>query len=164
MRRILPALLTGLALALTACGGDEPPPQGAAALKTWLAEGSYKSWHCEAEKHAQRAPSPHGTNRICSNAAISANAENVDYPKGAAAVKELWSSDGAKIDGYAVYIKIQDESDGGKGWYYYEENPALEPDGPIADGVGASDCVGCHSAAGKDATHPGHDFVYTQVK
>jgi len=24
--------------------------------------------------------------------------------------------------------------------------------------------VGCHQAAGSDAAHSGHDFVYTQVK
>jgi hypothetical protein len=30
-------------------------------------------------------------------------------------------------------------------------------------GAPKSKCVGCHSAAGKDASHSGHDFVYAQV-
>ncbi len=38
----------------------------------------------------------------------------------------------------------------------------------VADGLGSSGpammiCVGCHAAAGIDAMHPGHDYVYTQV-
>jgi hypothetical protein len=159
-----------LPLALAACGGEaEVPPQGAAALKSWLANGSYKTWHCEPQKHAARAPSPHDYNRICSNSAISDNDEDEPYPKGAAAVKELWGHDGAKVIGYAVYIKVQEDSAEGAGWYFYEENPELKADGPVADdlgnaGMASTLCVGCHSAAGKDAAHSGHDFVYTQVE
>lgn len=167
-----------LPLALAGCGGgdgsgDAVPPQGAAALKTWLADGSYKSWKCEPEKHAARMPSPHAYNRICSNSILSGTADKANFPKDSAAVKELWGMDGSKLIGYAVYIKLNDDSAGGANWYYYEDNPELKMDGPVADGVGTSGppkdvCVGCHSAAGKDDAHlaaqGARDFVYTQVK
>jgi hypothetical protein len=144
-------------------------PQGAAAVEAWIAKGDYKSWHCEAEKHAARSPSPHDYNRICSNDILSTNAAGAAYPKGAASVKELWGKDGKAIVGYAYYLKLQADSAAGKGWYYYEKNPEIMMGGPVADGVGDSGtpntvCVACHKAAGSDAMHSGHDFVYTQVK
>ena len=60
-------------------------------------------------------------------------------------------------------------SGGGANWYYYEDNPLINPPGGVvADGKGDTGnaktiCVGCHMAAGADMLHPGHDFVYTQV-
>jgi len=70
----------GLVTLLSACGsssnstpdgGGGPnastPPMGATAIEAWLAEGSYKQWHCEPALHEARSPSPHGFNRICSN-------------------------------------------------------------------------------------------------
>lgn len=161
-------------LALAACGGGadstQVPPQGEAQVKSWLATGDYKEWHCEAAEHDARSPSPHGVNRICSNDALSATAAGANYPADSAAVKELWDKQGGKVMGYAVYLKLKDDSAGGANWYYYEDNPMLNPPGGIvADGVGTSGnpktvCVACHAAAGMDAMHSGHDFVYTQVK
>lgn len=166
-------------MALTACGGGDTSgsggstgsgtsagelPQGAADVEAWIEKGTYKSWHCEAAKHEARPPSPHAYNLICSNNIISTNAEGAAYPKGAAAVKELWGKEGKGIVGYAYYLKIQAESADGNGWYYYEKNPEIKPDTLVADGVGVDGCVGCHSAAGSDAAHGGHDYVYTQVK
>jgi hypothetical protein len=153
-----------LPLSLAACGNDVPP-QGEESMKEWLAAGDYKNWHCEPEEHAPRPPSPHGVNRICSNGTLSENAEDDPYPKNSAAVKELW--EGGSVKGYAVYLKIKDESEGGAGWYYFEESVEGVT---VAEGIGSAGsaerelCASCHQAAGKDATHSGHDFVYTQVK
>src|SRR3569832_2247891 len=107
------ALTTGfwaltMTFALAACGssgggsggsastGDaQTPPQGAAAVQAWLAAGDYKSWSCETAVHAARSPSPHGFNRVCSNDVIAAHArESGAWPKGAAAVKELFAAAG----------------------------------------------------------------------
>jgi hypothetical protein len=174
-----------LGLALSACGSStggaggggagggaavsQTPPQGETAVKAWLAAGDYKSWHCEAAEHAARSPSPHGFNRICSNDALAAAA--APFPQGAAAVKELWDKAGGSIIGYAVYQKLAADSAGGAAWYWYEDNPSLNPPGGVvADGKGdtgnAKDvCVACHVAAGSDMAHVGAgDFVYTQVK
>jgi hypothetical protein len=161
-------------------GEAQTPPQGHMAIEAWLKTGVYKDWQCEAEVHAARTPSPHGFNRICSNDLISANATRTgNWPKGAAAVKELLASaDDAKPIGYAVYLKTDSDSDNGAGWYWYERVP-LDHDAPhdsrgvVADGAGDGGpektiCVGCHVAAGTDDAHTpsagGRDQVYTPVE
>jgi hypothetical protein len=186
----------GIALSVAACGGDESapdrgasqiqpdndqtPPQGADAIEAWLAEGSYNAWHCEDEVHESRDPSPHGFNRICSNDLIAANAQGKDsWPKGAAAVKELYATaDAMEPVGFAVYLKTATDSDKGSNWYWYERVPLdsaapHDADGVVADGPGDSGpekaiCVSCHAAAGSDKPHTpsagGRDQVYTPVE
>ncbi|HEY6881614.1 MAG TPA: hypothetical protein VI299_26490 [Polyangiales bacterium] len=164
--------------------GPEPvsqlPPQGATSIEAWLASGAYKTWQCEPAVHAARAPSPHGYNRICSNDAISANkGAGGPWPKGAAAVKELYASaDASTPFGYSVYIKTADDSAEGANWYWYERLPKeqaakFELPEVVADGLGdrggAKDvCVACHIAAGRDPAHTpsvgGRDQVYTPVE
>lgn len=159
---------------------DQTPPMGADAVEAWLAKGDYLKWHCESEPHMFRAPSPHGFNRICSNDLIADNAKGSgDWPKGAAAVKELYAAaDDAEPVGYAVYLKIADDSAGGANWYWYERVPLDHPaphdaEGVVADGMGDDGpakkiCVGCHVAAGADPAHTpsvgGRDQVYTPVR
>lgn len=158
--------------------GPQTPPQKAADVETWLAGGAYKSWHCESAVHEARRPSPHGKNRICSNDLASSFASGAERPRGTAAVKELYDDAGAKIVGYAVYLKTEATSAGGSNWYWYERVPldSMAPHdakGVVADGFGSagtakSICVGCHAAAGSDAMHTpsagSSDQVYTQVK
>lgn len=150
----------------------QTPPRGAVALEAWLERGEYESWRCEPTVHASRAPSPHGFNRICSNDLISANAEgSAVWPRGAAAVKELYTSiDADRPAGYAVYLKTEDDSSGGAAWYWFERLPGGSL---VADGLGsgareASICVSCHLGAGSDAARtpsPGaRDQVYTPVR
>jgi hypothetical protein len=162
-----------------ALGSLQTPPQGADAVEAWLSEGSYKDWHCEDKLHASRAPSPHGFNRICSNDLISSHATgNADWPKGAAAVKELYAAaDDTDPVGYAVYLKTDSDSAGGANWYWYERVPLdsaapHDAKGVVADSLGdtagaKSICVGCHIAAGSDSDHTptsgGRDQVYTPV-
>lgn len=145
-------------------GDKDVPPTGAAAdVKAWLALGDYKSggWKCEDAPHAARSPSPHGTNRICSNATLSAHGAG-EYPVGSAAVKELYNG-GGTIVGYAVYRKLK--AGGGEAWYWYEDMDGSVVANDTGDrGTAKSICVGCHSGAGSDAMHSGHDQVYTQVK
>jgi hypothetical protein len=166
---------------LAACSDDgeetQQPPQGASAVEAWLASGAYKSWQCEAAVHEARSPSPHGFNRICSNDLISATSAG-PWPKGAAAVKELYTSlDATTPAGYSVYHKTADDSAEGANWYWYERLPPADaarfglPE-VVADGLGnagnaKSICVSCHLAAGSDAAHTpspgGRDQVYTPV-
>jgi hypothetical protein len=156
-----------------------PPTSNAADAETWLAKASYKSWSCEPTVHASREPSPHGFNKICSNALISADATGTGaWPKGAAAVKELYASATATTPvGYAVYVKTDASSANGANWYWYERVPLdsgapHDAAGVVADGKGSSGaaltiCVGCHGGAGTDALHTpspgGRDQVYTPV-
>lgn len=158
---------------------DQTPPQNGDDVEAWLADGAYKNWSCEAAIHEARAPSPHGFNRICSNDLVAQNASgDGPWPKGAAAVKELYAAaDDTAPVGYAVYLKLQDDSADGSNWYWYERVP-LDSEAPhdaqgvVADGPGSSGpaqtiCVGCHAAAGSDAAHTpsagGRDQVYTPV-
>jgi hypothetical protein len=162
----------------TAATGSQTPPMGRAQIEPWLATGAYKQWHCESAIHAQRSPSPHGFDRICSNDAIASNATGTgEWPQGAAAVKELYASaTDTTPNGYAVYLKTQSTSAGGSNWYWYERVPLSsaaphDANGVVADGLGSAGgppmqiCVGCHSAAGSDAAHTpspgGRDEVYT---
>lgn len=167
-----PMLLAVLALA--ACGTvDQNPPEGAAAVESWLKGGAYLQWHCESAPHMARSPSPHGYNRICSNDLLS-QAGAGEYPVGAAAVKELYDDGGKNIVGYAVE-RHRTAGKTGDTWYWYERVPLTSAaphdsvTGVVADATGVSGpakdiCVGCHQAAGSDAGHSGHDFVYTQVR
>lgn len=158
---------------------DQIPPLGAANVEAWLETGAYEDWHCEPDVHESRPPSPHGYNRICSNDAIADAASGSDeWPKGAAAVKELYASESAeRPSGFAVYVKTEEDSADGANWYWYERLPpsgasADEPGQLVADGMGDSGpaktiCVSCHTAAGTDAAHTpsagGRDQVYTPV-
>jgi hypothetical protein len=162
-------------------GSAQTPPMGHKEVEAWLAQGDYKQWACEAKVHEARNPSPHGFNRICSNDQVASNMDAAaSWPKGAAAVKELYASLTAKDPiGYAVYLKTDKESAGGANWYWYERVPLDSTAAPhddagvVADGMGdtgtaKSICVACHAAAGSDKDHTpsvgGRDQVYTPVK
>lgn len=156
-----------------------PPTTGRADVESWITTAAYKGWTCEPAVHASRDPSPHGFNKICSNDLISQNATGTTvWPKGAAAVKELYASlTAATPIGYAVYLKTEADSANGANWYWYERVP-LDSEAPhdangiVADGRGGSGapkevCVGCHVAAGTDAMHTpsagGRDQVYSPI-
>lgn len=170
-RSILPL---ALALALAACSSPNgkpgsstgslqaPPTTSASELDSWLSSAAYTQWHCEAAAHPARSPSPHGSNRICSNDALSGHGTG-EFPVGAAAVKEIYSSGGG-VTGHAVYLHVRAGTDGGS-WFWYEKIGGSVGAFGLGDSAAPRDvCVGCHQGAGSDAQHSGHDFVYTQVR
>lgn len=145
-------------------GDATTPPTGTEAeVSAWLAKGEYKAWKCETAPHAARSPSPHGMNRICSNPTLSSHGTG-EFPTGSAGVKEIYDQAGTKVVGYAMYRKLA--TGGGDAWYWFEmtEKDGLIANGPGTTGVPKTLCVGCHGGAGSDASHSGHDQVYTQVK
>jgi hypothetical protein len=127
------------------------PPRGHADVMTWLEAGHYRTWSCEDAPHPARPGSGHGTNRICSNAALASFAGAGPYPAGAAGVKEVFH-DGGAIRLYAVYRKVT-AAPGGDSWYWFEGSR----DDVIANGEGDGTCTGCHAGAPQD-------FVYTVVR
>jgi hypothetical protein len=187
--RLAVLLCTALVGTLAGCSSNSidasvsdvqtPPTSGRVDIESWLRDASYKTWTCEPAIHAARAPSPHGFNRICSNDVILAAARGTGaWPKGAAAVKEIYTGLGATTPvGFAVYLKTAGDSASGAAWYWYERVPANsdaphDANGVVADGKGGggtalSICVSCHNAAGSDAAHSpsagGRDQVYTPV-
>jgi hypothetical protein len=151
-----------LCLCLLGCGdgtasyGDDPadpevPPRGYDDILTWLEAGHYQSWACEDAPHPQRPGSPHGTNRICSNAALASFTGTGTYPVGAAGVKEAFDGNG-RLRQYAVYRKVTAAA-GGDSWYWFEGLG----DRIVANDEGDSTCTGCHSGAPQD-------FVFTVVR
>jgi len=120
-------------------------------LEQWLRGGEYKSWVCESAPHDPGSGSAHSKNRICSNPTLSADNGTGEVALGAAGVKELYDSDGT-IDGYAVYVKLEQGNEG-DGWFWYERIG----DSVVANGKGVALCVGCHKGAPRD-------HVFTQVK
>lgn len=155
-------LCLSLSLSLLGCSdgaethGDdvtnpEVPPRGHADVMTWLEAGHYLSWRCEDAPHPARPGSPHGTNRICSNAALASAPTAGLFPVGAASVKELFASDGS-IRLYAVALKVTAEP-GGDSWYWFE---GARGD-VIANGEGDGTCTGCHARAPQD-------YLYTVIR
>lgn len=143
-----------------ATGGDaETPATGdAATVKAWLESKAYTKWACEPAPHPGRAGTGHSANRICSNGLLSRHGAG-EYPVGAASVKELYATpQSAAPYGHAVMVHAQ--AGGCDTWFYFEQVNG----NVVADGVGVDGCAGCHEGAGTDATHTGHDCVYTQVK
>lgn len=126
--------------------GDQDPPTSGGPLRDWLAAGSYLGWAAESAPH--QSAGPHGTVRVFVNDRLRHSLEGglASHPSGAAAVKELYGG-GDELMGWSVSVKVQDDSDGGRGWYWFERFNTSQ----FADGRGVAGCTGCHSA--------GRDFV-----
>ena len=123
-----------------------PPPTEPTALLAWLQAGSYLDWAAESAIHPSAGP--HGGKvRTYLNPAIvaSLSAGDAQHPAGAAAVKGLYFN-GDTVRGWAVMVKLQADSDAGRGWYWYE----LFGSGPPLQGVGT---------ASAPAPLHGRDFV-----
>jgi hypothetical protein len=131
-------------------GGDTlDAPDEADALVSFLEAEQYASWAKEAEAHASAGPHGKSVRTYYSpKAAEALNSGAETFPAGAASVKEL-TSDGS-VYGYSVWVKVQDATDSGNGFFWYE---LVHHDGAddtvYGNSRGSSACVGCHSA-GKD--------------
>jgi hypothetical protein len=113
-----------------------PIPTTSRELLAWLQAGHYTTWASESAPHPSGGPHG-GTVRTYLNDVVLASlqAGNPTHPAGSAIVKELYFS-GSTVRNWAVEIKIQDDSAGGRGWYWWE--------GVGLQGVGLSICTGCH--------------------
>lgn len=135
----------------------EPPPgvdpdrvpASSAELFAWLQAGRYRAFAAESAVHTSAGPHG-GSVRTYVNAVLEASlgSGNATHPAGSAAVKELFAPDRSTLTGWAVEVKLQDDSDGGRGWYWYEVFSTTDGSRPI-EGVGSAACTGCH-AQGRD--------------
>lgn len=138
-------------------GTTEPPaevdpmvvPTEAGALLQWLEAEPYLDWPGESAIHDSAGPH-FGNVRTWVHPDLEASlaAGDAQHPSGAAAVKELYG-DGEVRLGWAVEVKLEDDSAGGDNWYWYE----LYEGGVLADGNGVGVCTGCHGG--------GQDYVLT---
>ncbi len=129
---------------LTPAANQDPPTSGAP-LRAWLEAGSYLGWAAESAAHPSSGPH-FGTVRVFVNHRLLESLERglASHPAGAATVKELYGR-GSEVMGWSVMVKVEDDSDGGRGWYWYERFNTSQ----FADGRGVGGCSGCH-AAGRD--------------
>jgi hypothetical protein len=147
---VLPVLLIVVVSAARAQTGEPPPTEPAALLK-WLQAGQYRQWPKESAPH--RSMGPHQALVVTYLNPVldqSMAAKAAAHPKGSAAVKELLDS-ANKSMGWAVTVKTSADSDGGKGWFWYETLGAAAGGSVTAQANGVSLCSGCHTR--------GRDFV-----
>ena len=136
---------------------DSAVPTDLEDLFSYLQDGSYKSFAAqESSQHPTRGPH---TNvswpvRVFMDPLINASlaAGNTSHPAGSSIVKEMYDGDG-DLQGWAVMVKTQDDSAGGKGWFWYEVTSTRSGSNPVAAGNGVQLCQGCHFI--------GRDFVLT---
>ena len=128
-------------------------PTGNRELHDYLRAGSYKqmpymesSWHPSAGPHTKYGRPV----RVFVNEILGASLEagNDEHPVGSETVKEMYSPDG-DLEGWAVMVKTQNESDGGLGWFWYEATSTEPGADPFMAGNGVPMCFGCHTS-GKD--------------
>jgi len=124
-------------------------PDEAQALVAFLEAKHYAGWVKEAEHHLSAGPHGDGVRVYYSpKAAAALKSGAATFPAGAASVKELTS--GGSLYGYSVWVKVQDATDSGNGFFWYELiHHGGGNDTVYGNARGSSDCVGCHSA-GKD--------------
>lgn len=131
--------------------GEDPNrvPTSGVDLFAWLQAGRYRGFAAESGVHASAGPHGGGVRTFLNDVlAESLAAGAAAHPTGAAAVKELYAADRTTLTGWAVEVKVQDESAGGQGWYWYEVFSTTDGSRPI-EGLGNPVCTGCH-AQGRD--------------
>ncbi|HEY3254248.1 MAG TPA: hypothetical protein VGJ91_09880 [Polyangiaceae bacterium] len=118
-------------------------------MRAFLQAKQYTSWAKEVEAHPSAGPHGEGVRVYYSPKAVQSLSSGArQFSAGAASVKELISGD--SVYGYSVWVKVQDASDDGNGFFWYEViSHASGADTVSGNARGSSACVGCHRA-GKD--------------
>ena len=136
---------------------DSAVPADLDKLFAYLKAAKYKSLPAmESSRHSSRGPhSKLGRPvRVFMDAKMKASlaAGNLEHPAGSSIVKEMYTDDG-QLEGWAVMVKTAEKSDGGQGWFWYENTSTKSGAKPVAAGNGVPLCFACHST--------GKDFVLT---
>ncbi len=119
-------------------------------LFSFLREGEYKSWTRESKIRLTNAPhNEHVRTYINAILDESMASGKSDHPAGSAAVKEMYDQD-KTLAGWAVSVKTQADSDGGKNWYWYEVTSTIDPSQIVVEGLGPPLCISCHRRGGRD--------------
>ena len=119
------------------------------ALLTYLKEGKYKDLpYKETKTHPSIGPHQKVSLpvRVFMNKTIgdSLLAMNKNHPVGSLMVKEMFTKSGDPT-GWAVMVKTQDETNQGKGWFWYEIADLDKTPKVVTHGNGVSGCYQCHS-------------------
>jgi hypothetical protein len=125
-----------------------PAPTEPAALQAWLVAGHYKAWPHESKRHESTGPHPEEVLTFVSPALHATLSSGGPHAPGAAAVKELYKQ-GAHT-GWAVSVKVEADSNEGRGWYWYEVFSTQSDAKPGYEGLGKELCRDCHTESGID--------------
>ncbi|MBI4854305.1 MAG: cytochrome P460 family protein [Acidobacteria bacterium] len=121
------------------------PPIKKKKMVAWLKAGLYKELFT-AEPTIHGSTGPHGGNvRTFYNPILTENlrAGKKTWDVGAAMVKELYLSSTNQVSGYAVMIKVDEESGAdGSGWIYFESFSGSADNAFYGKGVQL--CANCH--------------------
>jgi hypothetical protein len=113
---------------------DAPDQQSE--LVAFLSRSDYGDWAAEPAIHGSSGPHASAFRVYYGPIAARALSEGADtFPKGAAVVKEF------EAGGWAVWIKVDADSDEGRGFFWYEQ----VGDSIYGNARGSRACVGCHS-------------------
>jgi 6-phosphogluconolactonase (cycloisomerase 2 family) len=120
------------------------------ALFTYLQSGEYKSWKNK-ESSIHKSDGPHENVRAFINDTLANSLKqgSKEHPAGSVIVKEQYNAKGESL-GWAVMIKTSDQTDSGKGWFWYEVLSDKDISQKAAMGNGVPGCVGCHAPSPKD--------------
>jgi hypothetical protein len=131
---------------LAASTRETIPPTKKRKMIAWLKAGTYKK-QFTGESVVERSSGPHGGNvRTFYNPILTEDlrAGKTVWRAGAAMVKELYLSGKDEIKGYAVMVKVSENSGAnGEGWVFYETfDINNSSSGFFGRGIGV--CANCH--------------------
>ncbi len=127
-------------------------PLDTVALHEYLRSGAYRAWAGESAPHPSTGPHGGNVRTYVSPGLLASLQQAGAHPKDATTIKELYGS-GSTVTGWAVGIKLADDSDGGRAWYWYEVFSTQPGARPAFAGQGLPLCGNCHS--------DGRDYVLT---
>lgn len=137
----------GMRVAMSERFSDEIiPPTEKKMLLNWLNNKPYQSWYKESKVHPSFGP--HDDVKVFYNSILKASMEagNKNHPIGSSSVKEQHK--GGQHYGWSVAIKVEKESKGGDGWYWFESLDLTDLSEVVFDGIGEAACTGCHVRPG----------------
>lgn len=122
------------------------PPTDKDMLMNWLNGGYYSDWAQESAVH--NSFGPHDDVKVFYNSILneSMKAGNKEHPVGSTSVKEQYKN--GKHYGWSVAIKLEAESKGGDGWYWFETLDKMDKSKIAFSGTGEIGCTGCHNRPG----------------
>ncbi len=152
------ALAAGMEPSAPAGSVESAVPTDDGTLLEFLRNGGYKSFAAhESAAHPSRGPhTKFGLPvRVFLDPLIDGSLKggHNPHPAGSAIVKEMYNA-GGELDGWAVMVKTEDDSAGGRGWFWYEVIGTAAGSKPVASGNGVPLCFGCHGT--------GTDYVLTK--
>lgn len=149
--RDAPPIADGGISPLDASPADATPacltPTDPAALFEFLKSGAYRDWTHEAMPHESQSKIHAQRVQVYANPVLAAGfSTDGEHPRCGTLIKEFRGQNSDVVTGWAVSVKLQETSDKGQGWYWFETFDA-QTGRPATSGVGARICTGCHGAA-----------------